>query len=217
MPDPARRQTTSRESLQHTHKDVCRCHQQRCTTRTAHERSRRAHTTEICTRFSHMEVRTKQLRHRGNQTYCYNTKHRWSKPDEQRRQLPVRSQPGAGVYPRRVWMHNSNQRLVTGTCDYAASHRTFGREKRNEGYVTKKNPLVEQVVTTAGKQDLLPMNTTRGSARGRLVNERLARQRTYCASQSSAMHGMTPTTSPKSVDSAGIVTTSTPIHAKAKE
>ena len=164
-----------------------------------------------------MEVRTKQLRRRGNETYCYNTKHRWSRPEEQRRQLPVHSRLEAVVYRGNVWKHDSNRRLVTGTCDYAASHRTFGREKRNEGYETKRSPLVELVAITAGKQDLLPMNTTRGSARGRLVNERLARQRTYCASQSSAMHGKTPITSQKSDDSAEIVITSTPTHAKVNE
>ena len=164
-----------------------------------------------------MEVRTKQLRRRGNETCSYNTKHRWSRPEEQRQKLPVRSQPGAGVYPRRVWMHNSNQRLVTATCDYAASHRTFGREKRNEGYETKKHPQVERVVTTAGSQALLPQNTIRGSARGPLVNERWVGLRTSCASRSFAMHGSIPITSQKSAGSAETATTCTPIHAKANE
>ena len=131
--------------------------------------------------------------------------------------LPVRSQPGAGVYPRRVWMHNSNQRLVTATCDYAASHQTFGRKRRSEGCETKRSPLVERVVTTAGSQALLPQNTIRGSARGPLVNERWAGLRTSCANRSSRMHGPIPNTSQKSAGSAETATTCTPIHSKANE
>ena len=163
-----------------------------------------------------MEVPTKQLRRRGNETCSYNTKH-WSKPEEQYRKLPVRSRPGAVVYPRNVWKHNCDRRLVTETCDYAASHRMFGKERRSEGYVTKKPLQVKRVAITVGSQALLPQNITKANARGRLANERWAQRQTHCAHQSFRTHGATASTEPKSADSAGTAITSTPTPAKANE